>query len=106
MQVEIERKFLIQQDDTYRDPPAVPVRQGYPARGSDEEARIRSEGTYLFLTVKKGSGLERLEFEVAIGREQFDALWPATEGCRVSKARRATRPDGTGAVRRPPASMT
>ncbi|MER7048135.1 CYTH domain-containing protein [Streptomyces jumonjinensis] len=89
MQVEIERKFLIQQDDAYRDLPAVPVRQGYLARGSDAEARIRSEGTDLSLTVKKGSGLERLEFEVTIDREQFDALWPATEGCRVRKARRA-----------------
>ena len=38
-------------------------------------------------TLGAGRGLERMELEVELSREQFDALWPATEGRRVVKDR-------------------
>ncbi len=48
---------------------------------------MRRIGEGSFLTVKRGSGLERLEEEIEITEEQFDALWPATEGRRLAKGR-------------------
>ena len=48
---------------------------------------MRRIGEGSFLTVKRGSGLERLEEEIEITEEQFDALWPATEGRRLAKRR-------------------
>ncbi|MEU4209492.1 CYTH domain-containing protein [Streptomyces sp. NPDC026206] len=88
MPMEIERKFTVRDDAPFKGQPAVPVRQGYLARGEREEVRVRRVGDEYSLTVKKGSGLERQEFETSIDAAQFDALWPATEGCRVSKSRR------------------
>jgi CYTH domain-containing protein len=37
--------------------------------------------------VKRGSGEIRTEEEIALGAEQFEALWPLTEGRRVEKVR-------------------
>jgi adenylate cyclase len=88
MPVEIERKFLITDDGPFRDAKVLVVRQGYLARGDSEEVRIRQEGDEYSLTVKKGGGLERLEFGIVIDAARFDALWPATDGARVVKARR------------------
>jgi adenylate cyclase len=48
---------------------------------------VRRIGDESFLTVKRGSGRERLEEEIGITAEQFEALWPATEGRRLSKRR-------------------
>jgi adenylate cyclase len=48
---------------------------------------VRRIGDELFLTVKRGSGRDRLEEEIEITAEQFEALWPATEGYRLSKRR-------------------
>lgn len=48
---------------------------------------MRRIGDESFLTVKRGSGRERLEEEIGITAEQFEALWPATEGRRLSKRR-------------------
>lgn len=49
--------------------------------------RIRDNSGEYTLTYKKGSGLVRREIEVSITREAFDALWPATEGLRITKTR-------------------
>lgn len=87
MPVEIERKFLLASPDVLDGIPATGVRQGYMARGEKEEARLRREGDVHTLAVKKGSGLTRAEFETVLTEEQFDALWPATDGARVSKRR-------------------
>ncbi|MFG2981715.1 CYTH domain-containing protein [Streptomyces sp. NPDC048258] len=88
MAVEIERKFLIADRVPFHDTPPLKVRQGYLVRGDVEEARIRQEGDVYSLTVKKGIGLAREEFEVVIDSRRFDVLWPATEGARVTKTRR------------------
>ena len=88
--LEIERKWLV------ADPPADAlavagdqIRQGYLAiAGDGTEVRLRRRGERCFLTVKSAGGLVRGEREVEISPEQFDALWPATDGRRLEKLRR------------------
>ena len=63
------------------------IEQGYLAADAESEVRVRRIGEESFLTVKRGSGLDRLEDEIEISAEQFQALWPATEGGRLSKRR-------------------
>jgi adenylate cyclase len=87
--VEIERKFLV-------DPlppgleahPSSQIEQGYIAI-TDEgvEVRIRRYGDHSFLTVKSGGMTVRVEEEFEIDEQRFRALWPLTEGRRISKRR-------------------
>ena len=70
--------------------PGERIEQGYLTIGSDgAETRVRRRGERCTLTVKSGSGLVRSEHEVELTAEQFEALWPATEGARVEKVRHA-----------------
>jgi adenylate cyclase len=84
---EIERKFLV------TEPPeaigeGTPIVQGYlPVTGDEVEVRVRRKGDATVLTVKRGSGLDRGEEEVAISAETFDALWPLTADRRIEKRR-------------------
>ncbi|MFD3733889.1 CYTH domain-containing protein [Streptomyces sp. NPDC058632] len=94
MATEIERKFVVEDLSAVLRIPAVTVRQGYLARGTDEEARVRQIGGEHTLTVKKGTGLQRSEFEILISAPQFDAIWPATEGSRIVKTRREVKLPG------------
>lgn len=86
--LEIERKFLLAHE-----PPCLKegapshLAQGYLAIGDADQARLRDEDGSLTLTVKAGRGMKRAEYEVEVSREQFDALWPATEGRRLEKQR-------------------
>lgn len=95
MGTEIERKFLVAGDlDVLVGHPSAAVEQGYLAHArAGAEVRLRRLDSACFLTVKGGSGLVRSEHEVAVDPAQFDALWPATEGARLSK-RRYTVPLG------------
>jgi adenylate cyclase len=87
---EIERKFLV-----VSLPPAFSklqgthIQQGYLAHDPSREVRIRQSRGKFFLTVKEGLGITRKEVEVAIQKEQFERLWPLTEGHRVEKLRYA-----------------
>jgi adenylate cyclase len=84
---EIERQFLVSAMPEGRGP-GTAIAQGYlPLAGDDTELRVRREGDATVLTVKRGSGLDRGEVEVAISTEAFDALWPLTEGRRIEKRR-------------------
>jgi len=95
--VEIERKWLISADAVPAEvlaAPAAEIEQGYLTVGdAGGETRIRRKDGSCTLTVKSGRGLVRSELEVAITAHQFEALWPATEGARIQKARRAVRAD-------------
>jgi adenylate cyclase len=84
--IEIERKFVVKvlPDEL---PHGVHILQGYLAHDEHMEVRIRQYGTDHFLTVKGGSGLKRRETEIAISSEQFQVLWPSTQGRRVEKVR-------------------
>ncbi len=93
--LEIERKWLVAAvpDDALA-APAVRIEQGYLTIGSDGgETRLRRKGERVYLTVKAGTGMTRREHEVELSAEQFDALWPATQGARVLKHRRALLTD-------------
>ncbi len=96
MAQEIERKFLVEEL-----PPGlerhdrVEIEQGYVALAEDAEVRVRRAGPAAgTLTVKRGSGEAREEYEVALGAEQLEALWPACAGRRLRKRRHLVPLDG------------
>ena len=85
---EIERKFLLRAFPDLSGAARQVIRQGYitcPTDGS--EARLRQANDSYFLTIKSGEGMTRREYETRLSKEQFDTLWPATEGRRVEKTR-------------------
>jgi CYTH domain-containing protein len=86
---EIERKFLVDRlPDSVADYPHTAIRQGYViATDTGLELRIRQKGRRFFQTIKAGEGLSRTEIEISLSREQFDELWPYTNGRRVNKFR-------------------
>ena len=88
---EIERKFLVGTMPFDLEHYAHErIRQGYLAYTDDgTEVRVRHKGDRFFQTVKRGIGLRRIEVELALSREQFEALWPLTEGKRLEKVRYA-----------------
>jgi adenylate cyclase len=86
---EIERKFLVRKLPadltTY---PSAEISQGYLVSMDDGlQVRLRKAGERYSLTYKRGTGNVREEREVELTAEQFDALWPATEGKRLVKTR-------------------
>lgn len=91
---EIERKFLV---------PALPdlsgavrsdLRQGYVTLPEDSvEVRLRQSDRDFFCAVKSGGNVVRTERETTLTAEQFDRLWPATEGRRIEKTRWTGRLD-------------
>jgi adenylate cyclase len=91
--VEVERKFLVPEAPDLSGAEAEEIVQGYLAIGADGEVRLRRRGDALVLTAKRGSGLSREEAEVEVAPEQFERLWPLTEGRRLHK-RRHVVPDG------------
>jgi CYTH domain-containing protein len=85
--VEIERKFLVE-----RVPEGLPagerIEQGYLAIAEDGvEVRVRRRAGRTTLTVKSGPAHVRTEVELAIEGDDFDSLWPLTEGRRIAKTR-------------------
>jgi CYTH domain-containing protein len=96
MATEIERKFLIPAaPDWLQDLPSERIAQGYLAVVDGErEVRIRRKGDQAALTVKSGSGETRREEEIDLSADQFEALWPLTEGARVFKTRYRVPYDG------------
>jgi adenylate cyclase len=86
--VEIERKWV----------PAAPppglaghesrrVEQGYVALDENAEVRVRRAGDKRTLTIKSAPAMVRTEEELPLSAEQFDTLWPLTDGRRVVKTR-------------------
>ncbi len=86
--LEVERKFLIEEMPVdFALGRGIEISQGYLAIGDDAEVRLRRKGARCYLTVKEGSGLARSEYEISLDPDQFDCLWPATAGRRLSKVR-------------------
>lgn len=86
---EIERKFLVRKlPDNLAAYPSNELAQGYlVSTGDGLQVRLRKESSRYSLTYKRGLGNVREEREVALTPEQFETLWPATEGKRLSKTR-------------------
>lgn len=87
--LEIERKFLLSDDVEYilEDTENEHLDQGYLRSRGDTEARVRRAGDDYTFTVKHGSGSERLEQELPITSDEFEALWPLTTGRQIQKTR-------------------
>jgi CYTH domain-containing protein/CHAD domain-containing protein len=86
---EIERKFLLPAlPDAAARPVAVRIEQGYLAIGERTEVRLRRAGGQMTLTAKRGHGEARAEHEIALYKEQFEALWALTGERRLVKTRR------------------
>jgi CHAD domain-containing protein/CYTH domain-containing protein len=98
---EIERKFLLSAlPDEVHDHRPVEIEQGYlPGDSLVERLRRESEDGQdrYFRTVKSGRGVRRLELEEETSPDLFEAMWPLTEGKRVTK-RRYRVPDTTHGV--------
>lgn len=87
---EIERKFLLQEmPANLTSYPHREIAQGYLAASREEgiQVRLRQAGEDRSLTYKRGTTWAREEREISLSAEQFDALWPGTEGRRLTKVR-------------------
>jgi CYTH domain-containing protein/CHAD domain-containing protein len=88
MATEIERKFLLDgRPDQLRGLYGERIEQGYVAIAGEVEVRLRRTGDRRLLAAKLGHGELRWETEIALGVNQFDALWPLTESRRLRKTR-------------------
>jgi adenylate cyclase len=85
--MEVERKFRLREPPDLSGADSDPIEQGYLAAGAEGEVRLRRKGERTLLTVKRGAGLSRGEVEIEVTPEQFEALWPLTEGRRLRKRR-------------------
>jgi adenylate cyclase len=87
--VEIERKFVLDgRPEWLDDYESARIEQGYVAILEGEtEVRVRRKNGQVVLTVKQGTGEVRREKEIELTEDQFEALWPLTEGRRVAKRR-------------------
>ena len=87
--LEIERKFLIKKlPRALESFPHREIEQGYLVLGRDgSHVRLRRQGGHYSLTFKRGPARAREEREIRLSRAQFDALWPATAGSRLTKRR-------------------
>jgi adenylate cyclase len=86
---EIERKFLVRKlPEDLASHAHKEISQGYLASMDDGlQVRLRKSGDKYSLTFKRGVGNVREEREIELTAEQFNALWPATEGKRLVKTR-------------------
>lgn len=86
---EIERKFLIRKLPEQLDQfPYQEIEQGYLVATLDgRQVRLRRRGSARTLTFKTADGAVREEREIELGQDQFDVLWPATAGKRLTKTR-------------------
>jgi CYTH domain-containing protein/CHAD domain-containing protein len=88
MATEIERKFLLDgPPDQLQGRDGKRIEQGYVTVGETIEVRLRKLADQRLLTAKVGHGEARFEVEIALGSNQFEALWPLTEGRRLRKTR-------------------
>lgn len=79
MPQEIERKFLVRNDDWYVPGTGVPYRQGYLSTVPERTVRVRLAGDKGFLTIKgatRGAARAEYEYEIPAGEagEMLDKL--------------------------------
>ncbi len=89
MGVEIERKFLLRNEDwkRYSDAGTI-IKQGYLSTDKERTVRVRICGSTGFITVKgKTQGASRLEFEYEIPLEDAEALLRLCVKTTIEKTR-------------------
>lgn len=87
--MEIERKFLVKaRPPEWKTAPKSLIRQGYfSVSDQDVEIRLRKKDSKGFITIKAGSGCERLEEEIPLARKSFETLWPLVRVASIVKKR-------------------
>jgi len=97
---EIERKFLIKTlPQDLEQNPYSEIEQGYiMVAESGQEIRVRrekiEEEESYYQTIKGIGSTIRQEIEMVLSEEQFQILWPQTEGRRIKKRRYLIPQDG------------
>jgi adenylate cyclase len=86
--IEIERKFLVSSvpEAAYAGR-KTRICQGYLAVSEEDEIRIRQREDRHTLSMKRGTGLARVEEEMKLPAGLFRKLWPLTEGRQIRKVR-------------------
>lgn len=88
MNIEIERKFLLKNDNWREGAVGVLYKQAYLNEKGDNTVRVRIEGEKAKLTIKgKSSNISRLEFEYDIPMEDAEALFTLAKTPIVEKYR-------------------
>ena len=88
MNIEIERKFLLKNDNWREGAVGVHYKQAYLNEKGDNTVRVRIEGEKAKLTIKgKRSNISRLEFEYDIPMEDAEALFTLAKTPIVEKYR-------------------
>lgn len=88
MNIEIERKFLLKNDNWREGAVGVHYKQVYLNEKGDNTVRVRIEGEKAKLTIKgKSSNISRLEFEYDIPMEDAEALFTLAKTPIVEKYR-------------------
>jgi adenylate cyclase len=93
--LEIERKFLVQ-DESWRGlGEKVFLSQGYLSSDPDRIVRVRLQGEQAFLTIKgRAQGISRSEWEYAIPVEEAQAMLASLCTVRIEKWRHKIMIDG------------
>lgn len=88
MNIEIERKFLLKNDNWRDGAVGVHYKQAYLNEKGDNTVRVRIEGDKAKLTIKgKSSNISRLEFEYDIPMADAEALFTLAKTPIVEKYR-------------------
>lgn len=88
MNIEIERKFLLKNDNWREGAVGVHYKQAYLNEKGDNTVRVRIEGEKAKLTIKgKSSNISRLEFEYDIPMADAEALFTLAKPPIVEKYR-------------------
>lgn len=88
MNIEIERKFLLKNDNWREGAVGVHYKQAYLNEKGDNTVRVRIEGDKAKLTIKgKSSNISRLEFEYDIPMADAEALFTLAKTPIVEKFR-------------------
>jgi adenylate cyclase len=88
MGIEIERKFLVINDQWRDAASATHFAQGYITRGTGRTVRVRIAGAEAFLTIKGPvSGISRSEYEYPIPLEDAQGMLSLCEGPIIEKIR-------------------
>ena len=88
MNIEIERKFLLKNDNWREGAVGVHYKQAYLNEKGDNTVRVRIEGEKAKLTIKgKSSNISRLEFEYDIPMEDAEELFTLAKTPVVEKYR-------------------
>ena len=88
MNLEIERRFLINKSNFTLPKVRKSIKQGYLFSDSNQALRVRMIGQEYFLTYKyKKSAINRYEFEYSISKEDGDKLISLSEYFIITKDR-------------------